>query len=163
MRKHGWMVLLAAMAVGGAAVAAKVGDPLYIKAKNTKIFASPAANAAVIATMQPGQQVVWKGAHETKGWHKVAVDGKDGVTMQANLSPNKPATELTASGAEVDAQAFASSGAASKALSEGSVKYAETKGGLEAATVQLITLEQLAAATPERDSRPKPEGKGGGK
>jgi len=161
MRRLGWWLLipLALAMASGSALAVKVGEPLYVRAKNTKIFESPAADAAVVATLQPGQQVTWQGSHETKGWHKVEVNGKQGVTMQANLTPNKPSTELTASGAEVDPQAFASSGAASKALSEGSVKYADAKGGLESAAIQLITLEQLAKATRERDSRPK----GGGK
>lgn len=127
------------------AVAAKVGDTLFVKAKNTKVMAKASATADVVAVLQPGDEVVWKGADKKeKRWHMVSAGGKDGVVFQSNLSPKKPSMEMDgSSGTSVDAKAFASSGAATKALGPGAKAYGDKKN-LGQVVAQIEELEQLA-------------------
>ncbi len=136
---------IGAFAFAGVAVAAKVGDNLYVKAKNTKVMDGTAATANVIAVLQPGEQVTWQGAEADKKWQKVTAKGKNGVVFVSNLSAQKPSTEIVASqgGKAMDAQAFASSGAATKALGEGAKEMASEKG-LQKAATDLEFAEGLA-------------------
>jgi len=71
-----------------------------------------------------------------------------GFTLQQNLSPKKPQAEFLAKddGKPIDAQAFASSGAATKALSGAALKYSGSKPDLETLAKQLMTAEGAAAA-----------------
>lgn len=143
---------LAGLVVATVSVAVKPGESLFIKARNTKLFESAAPTAKVLAVLQPGEQVLWKGADpKSKRWHRVVAGKKEGVVFQSNLSPTRPSLELTTrgGGAEVDAQAFASSGAATKALADGPVAYGEKKQWGEAVK-DLLVLEALAKKiTPE--------------
>lgn len=143
--KTRWM-LLGCLLTAGSALAVKVGEPLYIRAKGTKLLASAAPTAKALAVLQPGEKVIWKGADPAnKQFHKVESGGKQGVVFVANLASSPPSTELSAKagGAAIDAQAFASSGAATKALSEGAASYASSKK-IDDLAVELIALEQLA-------------------
>ena len=125
----------AALALAGTAIAAKVGDSLYVKAKNTKLLESTSPTAKVLGVLQPGESVTWNGAEADKKWHKVSAKAGSGVVFQSNLSATKPSTEVIGSqgSKSVDAQAFASSGAASKALGEGPKEYAKGKDLVKAA------------------------------
>jgi hypothetical protein len=140
-RMIGWAVL-AALGLGGAVSADR---QLFIKSKDTKQLKDPSFTAKVLQTLQPGTEVTWKGADpKEKTLHKVVVGGKEGYVLQANLSPNKPAEEyLTGDGKPISAQAVASSGAATKALTPAALKYAGEKGpsGAEAAC-EIIYLEE---------------------
>lgn len=139
-----WGLLVSGVPVAQAGV--KPGGKLYVKARNTKLMQSVAPTAPVVALLQPGAEVVWRGADAAnKRWHKVEVDGKAGVVFQSNLSPDKPSMEVVSSGSGsgISPQVFASSGAATKALSEGSLRYAESKG-IKDAPKQLLSLEHLS-------------------
>ncbi|CAM3384849.1 SH3 domain-containing protein [Corallococcus sp. ZKHCc1 1396] len=146
-------VLLLALGVPAAgAWAAKPGDKLYVKARNTRVLVSAAPTANVVVVLQPGQQVTWNGADpKNKQWHLVKEPGgKPGYVFQTNLSTKPPNMELVAKdGATraIDPAAFVSSGAAVKALSPGAEKYGKDKGGDYATAVkQIQQVEALAAA-----------------
>lgn len=165
-RLLGWATV-AALGTGGAVLAAD--RQLFIKSKDTKLLKDPSFTAKVVQTLQPGTEVTWKGADgKEKSLHKVVAAGKEGFVLQANLTPNKPANEfLTGDGKPISAQAVASSGAATKALTPAALAYANDKGpsGLEAAA-EIIYLEEhnknkgTAAAI---ESHVKSSGLGGGK
>ncbi|MBI3184382.1 MAG: SH3 domain-containing protein [Myxococcales bacterium] len=147
MRRKSWLLALAAaVAAAGTALAVKPGGVLYIKAKGTKLMESSSPTAKPVGLLQPGQEVTWDGSDPSnKQWHRVKFQGKSGVVFQSNLSPTKPQMELLSKGggAEVDPQAFASSGAATKALSEAAVAYGkEVKG--EDAVKQLLVVEAIS-------------------
>ncbi len=153
MKRKGWLAASSLLLIGSAALAVKVGEPLYIRAKGTKMMESSAPTAKVVTLLQAGQQVKWLGADKAnKQWHKVDFQGKQGVVFQSNLSPEKPSSELLAKGGgqEVDPQAFASSGAATKALSEAGVKYAKQVNA-QAEAEKLQALEDLAASLKASD------------
>jgi len=126
---------------------------LYIRSKDTKIFGNPDFKGAPVAVGQPGDSVIWKGADpKNKLAHKIVLGKKEGFTVQANLSTQKPNSETMAKddGKAIDAQAFASSGAATKALSDAGLKYAGQKKGLEELTKGLMTAEGVAATVDEK-------------
>ncbi len=138
---------LAAIALIGASGAWAVakGGTLYIKSKDTKVLKDPKADAKAVVTLQPGAEVIWNGASEKdKTFHEISSGGKKGFVLMTNLSPNKPAQEIDAStGKPMSAQAFASSGAATKALTPAAIKYSETKKGTaEESAAMVIYVEE---------------------
>ncbi len=131
-------------AVVSTAHAAKVGDKLYIKAKNTKVLSKPKLTSKAVGILQPGQQVVWRGpVKKRRSFHKVAFGGKRGIVYRTALSTQPPSEERMQSGQMVNAQAFASSGAATKALGSGAKAYGE-KNNLGEAAESIEALEALA-------------------
>ncbi|MGQ0506747.1 MAG: SH3 domain-containing protein [Myxococcaceae bacterium] len=145
-RGAGALVALGLM-TGSAVAAVRVGGTLFVKARNTKLLASPSPTANVVALLQPGETVVWSGADPAnKQFHRVTFGGKKGVIFQSNLSTTPPSKELVASqgGKELDPKAFASSGAATKALGETAKEYGEKNQDLKAAVGKLQSLEKLA-------------------
>lgn len=137
---------------------ARAAEPktLYVKARNTRLMASSAPTANVVAILQPGQTVEWLGADpKARQWHRVKVSGKQGVVFQSNLSKQAPSMELVSQDGvkkEVNPGVFASSGAAVKGLSEGAVKYGHGKqeASMDDAVKQLQALEEHAGKiTPE--------------
>jgi hypothetical protein len=150
-------VVLGFVLVAGAAWALVPGDRVFVRGRDVAVLQSAVANAVTLAKLQPGDAVVWRGADKKKPtWHKVEAKGKSGFVYFANLSVTPPASELLTSpeGAKkVDAQAFASSGAAGKALTEGAIRYGnqdeKNKAGLHPtmreAVRQTQTLEAIAA------------------
>ena len=140
--------LTAALAVltllfGGAAVAVTKGGKLYIKGKNTNVYKEASLSSKVLGTLQPGDEVTWNGADKKMpSMHNVA--GRwTGFVSQAALSPTKPTGEvLTNDGAPVSKQAFVSSGAATKALTEAGIKYAGEKPGGKEAAAEVIYFEE---------------------
>lgn len=142
-----WSLPIVAFVLGttATAVAAKVGDTLFVKAKNTRVVAKASPTADVVTVLQPGDEVVWQGADKKeKRWHKVNVAGKEGMVFQSNLTTKKPSMEVVGtSGEAVDAKAFASSGAATKALGPGAKQYGEKKN-LKESVAQIEKIEQQA-------------------
>jgi hypothetical protein len=146
------LATIALLSAGGAWAVAK-GGTLYIKSKDTKVLKDAKLGAAAVSTLQPGAEVIWNGADKTdKQFHEIAFSGKKGYVLMSNLSPNKPQLEIDAStGRPMSAQAFASSGAATKALTPAGVKYAEASGVKESeAAAEIIYVEQqnIAKGTP---------------
>jgi hypothetical protein len=156
-------VVLALVLVAGAAWALAPGDRVYVRGRDVAILNSTATGAATLAKLQPGDAVVWRGADKKKPtWHHVDAKGKSGFIYFANLSTTPPASELLTSpqGAKkVDAQAFASSGAAGKALTEGAIRYGnqdeKNKGELhptmKEAVRQTQTMEAIAAQRTDQE------------
>lgn len=141
-RMIGWATV-AALGTGG--VGAAADRQLFIKSKDTKLLKDASFSAKVVVTLQPGTEVTWKGADpKEKTLHKVVSGGKEGFVLQANLTPSKPANEfLTGDGKPISAQAVASSGAATKALTPAAIKYADAKGpSANEAACEIIYLEE---------------------
>jgi len=156
MRKRVRLVVAAlSLCALGAVPAADDKSTLYVKARNTRLMASSAPTANVVAILQPGQKVKWLGADpKARQWHRVEVSGKQGLVFQSNLSKKAPSMELIAKdgGKEVDAGVFANSGAAVKGLSDGAIAYGNGKKDpdLSGAVQQLQALEERAdQITPE--------------
>jgi hypothetical protein len=149
-----WVAVLA-LCAAGTALAVKPGGSLFVKARNTRLMASPSPTADVVTILQPGQQVKWLGADaKDKQWHRVEADGKQGVVFQSNLAPKAPELELIAQNGvrQVDPVAFASSGAAVKLLGDGVISYGNSKGqDYGQAAVQLRQLGTLAREIPLKD------------
>ena len=148
--------VLALVLGAGAAWALAPGDRVYVRGRDVAVLQSTAVNAVTLARLQPGDAVLWRGADKKKPtWHRVETKGTSGFVYFANLSLSPPASELLTSpgGAKkVDAQAFASSGAAGKALTEGAIRYGnqdeKNKGEMhptmKEAVRQTQTLEAIA-------------------
>ncbi len=144
MRKT-WLLVAVGLS-SATALAVTAGGTLYVKARNTKLLASPSPTADVVALLQPGEQVKWTGADPAnKQFHRVEFGGKKGVVFQSNLSTKPPSNELVASqgGKELDPKAFASSGAATKALGETAKEYGD-KSNMKDAVAKLQALEKLS-------------------
>lgn len=148
---HNVKRLLMALAVlaSGSALAVAKGGKLYIKTKDAKVFdKADAAKGKTVGTLQPGDEVTWNGADEKqKQFHAIDTGKVKGFTLQQNLSPKKPDAEYLAKddGKPIDAQAFASSGAATKALSGAALTYSGSKPNMEALAKGLMTAEGVAA------------------
>jgi hypothetical protein len=143
-------VALSLLAVEASAV--KVGEKLYIRSRNTRLLDAP-GGTKVLGVLQPGATVVWQGKHPSKpGWHLVEVNGKKGALLTANLSTTPPRMEILASkGREAtDANAFLSSGAATKALGAGAMAYGKEKS-LGESVKGVVAMEALGRAVTAHD------------
>ena len=155
MRPALHMGLLALVTAGGA-LALSAGDKVYVRTRDTQVLKAAAPTADTLLKLQPGDVVVWKGADKDQPkWHRVDVQGQVGFVWFANLSTKPPDKELLSSPRgpnKVDPQAFASSGAAGKALTEGAIRYGdqdeknkgELKPTMREAVRQTLTLEAIA-------------------
>ena len=149
-------VAAAALLGASGAWAVKVGDNLFIKAKGVKVLKEAKATAAAVGKeLNVGDPVVWKGPDaKDKTFHQVTDGaGKTGFVLMSSLTPNKPSPEVMETGKPaIDAKSFASSGAATKALTPAGVTYA--KDGDNATTTEaaaeIIYVEQhnIAKGTP---------------
>ncbi|HEX8435032.1 SH3 domain-containing protein [Archangium sp.] len=136
---------------GGTALAVKAGGTLYVKAKHTHLKASSSPTADTLVVLQPGKDVTYDGRVAGSPWCKVkvAVDKKgtvEGFIYQANLGVSPPSMEVTSKspGKPLSPEAFASSGAAVKALGPGAIQYGKSLPKPQSVQ-QLIALEKLAA------------------
>lgn len=123
-------IALAVICAGGAATAGVAkGGKLYIKGTGVNMYEKADASGKKTA-LKNGDEVTWNGpGDKDKSIHAIEVKGKKGFVQQANLTPNKPKDEVASSdGKMTSAAAFASSGAATKAMSESGLKYAEGEG-----------------------------------
>jgi hypothetical protein len=147
------LLLLACVATAVPALAVTPGGTLYIKAKNTHVKASSSPTANTLVVLQPGNAVKYDGREGTTPWCKVTVaaDKKgstvQGFVYQANLGVSPPSLEVTSKnpGKPLSPEAFASSGAAVKALGPGAIEYGKSLSRPESVG-QLIKLEELAAS-----------------
>ncbi|MBN1206753.1 MAG: SH3 domain-containing protein [Myxococcaceae bacterium] len=153
-----WLVATLVLFATGTALAVKPGGILYVKARNTRLMASASPTADVVAILQPGQQVTWRGADpKNKQWHRVEVRGRKGVVFQSNLATKPPNMELVAEDGtrKVDPVAFANSGAAVKGLSDGAIQYGRKKGqktlSYSQAVDQILALEAEAKKIKPKD------------
>lgn len=148
--------VIAAIALlsASAAWAVAKGGTLYIKAKDVKLLKEPKTGAATVTPkpLDVGAEVKWLGpSDKDKTFHEVEVGGKKGFVLMSNLSPSKPVAEVESGGKSMSAQAFASSGAATKGLTPAGVKYAKESGQSEseaAADVIYVEEQNKAKATP---------------
>jgi hypothetical protein len=164
-------VAAAALMSASGAWAVKVGDNLFIKAKGVKLLKEPKATSAAASPKElaVGDTVVWKGPATDKAFHQIEVGGKSGFVLMSSLSPNKPQMEVVEGGKALDTKAFASSGAATKGLTQAALSYSGKKaeGGdntLKKAAVQVIYAEEHSKnkGTPEAIDA-KAKSLGGGK
>jgi hypothetical protein len=146
------LLLLACVATSVPALAVPLGGTLYIKAKNTHVKASNSPTANTLVVLQPGNPVMYNGREGTTPWCKVTVtaDKKgsvEGFVYQANLAVSPPSLEVTSKnpGKPLSPEAFASSGAAVKALGPGAIEYGKSLSRPESVQ-QLMQLEKLAAS-----------------
>lgn len=152
-RLYGAVAAAALLSASGAGAVA-VGGKLYIKSKDTKVLKDPKADAKAVTTLQPGTEVTWKGASaKDKAFHEIDAAGKKGFVLMSNLSPSQPQMETSEkSGAPMSPQAFASSGAATKALTPAGINYANSEGpNAKEAAAEIIYVEEYnkTKATPE--------------
>lgn len=143
-REMKWALLaLAVVSAASAATGVTKGGKLYIKGTGINMWDKADASGKKTA-LKNGDEVVWQGADATnKQMHAVEFKGKKGFVQMANLTPNKPADEVASSdGKMTSAAAFASSGAATKAMSESGLKYAQGEGpNAQEVAAGLIHLE----------------------
>lgn len=153
-RSHRLLAVAAALAALSAAAVGK-GGKLYVTARDTRLQKDASPTAALVEKLQPGAEVIWQGADAANPrWHRVTHGAKSGVVFQANLSAHPQAPEVVASQSgskPIDPQAFASSGAATKALSEAGLKYAEAKSIDPAVAKQVLVAEALAVQVAPAD------------
>jgi hypothetical protein len=154
-------IALLCFGMAGATWALTLGDRVYIRGREVAMLQSTAPTASTLLRLQPGELVTWRGADPKKPtWHKVEAQGKTGFVYYTNLSVTPPNAELLSSPQgtrKVDAQAFASSGAAGKALTEGAVRYGnqdeknkgELRPTMKEAVRQTQTLEAIASQRTE--------------
>lgn len=146
------LLALACVMAGGPALAVKPPGTLYIKAKNTHLKASNSPTANTLEVLQPGREVTFEGKEPNSPWCKVRVATEkksplQGYIYQANLAVSPPSMEVTSKnpGKPLSPEAFASSGAAVKALGPGVIEYSKTLPKSESG-VRLNELEALAAS-----------------
>ena len=167
MKRVGLVLAAVAMFSAGGAWAVAKGGVLYIKSKDCTVLKEPKLGAAWPNKLQPGTEVIWNGpSDKDKQFHEISLQGKKGFVLMSNLTPNKPQLEIdTSTGKPMSAQAFASSGAATKALTPAGVKYAEASGVSEKeAAAEVIYVEQLNIAKGTVDAvNAKAKALGGGK
>jgi hypothetical protein len=149
------LLALACVVSSGTALAVKPGGTLYVKAKNTHLKASSSPTADTLAVLQPGKAVTFdtRTAHTPWCQVTVATDKKgpvQGYVYQANLAVSPPSMEVSSKNPTkpLSPEAFASSGAAVKALGPGAIEYGKSLSRPESVQ-QLIALESLAASVSE--------------
>lgn len=149
MRRAGWFALL----ISASALAVAAGDTLTVRARNTRLRASPAADAKVLQVLQPGQTVTFQGRDEKNPeWLKVKAGDAEGVVYRSALADTPTQAEVLAAdgGTKVDVQAFASSGAATRAFSPATATYAEEKV-YRTGYDQLLVVTGLAKSVTDAD------------
>jgi hypothetical protein len=137
------LVALAVVCAASAMAGVAKGGKLFIKGTGVNMWDKPDASGKKTA-LKNGEEVTWNGpSDKDKSMHEIQFKGKKGFVQMANLTPNKPADEVTTSdGKMTSAAAFASSGAATKAMSESGLKYAQGEGpNAQEVAAGLIHLE----------------------
>lgn len=141
------LMLCSSVAIAGL----KVGDKVYVRTRNTKVFADGSgAKITSMKPLQPGDVVTWRGqSPKNPRYHEVTTAaGKTGFIWYQNLSTVRPRDEVvvqkgTGTGSKKSAQAFANHGAAARGLSEGARKVSAKVDKGESAR-RLLVLEGLA-------------------
>jgi hypothetical protein len=142
-RRTKWALCALLIAATAAAGVAK-GGKLYIKGTGVNAWDKADASGKKTA-LKAGDEVTWDGPDDKhKEMHLVHFGPggkKKGYVQVSNLTPNKPADEITQDGKTTSAQAFASSGAATKAMTEAGLKYAQGDQSATEVAAGLIHLE----------------------
>lgn len=138
-------IAVAASLLAASAWAIKAGDTLYIRSKDTSLLKSASASSSVMTKLQPGSEVTWNGVDAAnKQFHKVkAANGKEGYVLQVNLTNAKPSAEIAADGKPTTMSSLASSGAATRTLSEAGQKQATKNPDMTKAGKQVVLLEGI--------------------
>lgn len=151
------LLALACAASGALALAQQAPKPrtLYIKAKNTHLKASSSSTADTLVVLQPGQKVTYEGReqgrpHLCRVTAEVEKGSFTGLVYQANLSLSPPSLEVLSKDPTkpLSPEAFASSGAAIKALGSGALALGKALSKDRSAE-QLAALVQLAHTVEE--------------
>lgn len=143
------LLLVLTLCAATQALAVRPGDKLFIKTKDAAVMKQPSEKGAPVMKLQPGNEVIWLGASEKDAqWHEISANGKKGFVRRGDLSPHAPAAEIADSGKPI-AQAFASSGAATKGPF-GPPARSFSGANEQASAAELIYVEELnrAKATP---------------
>lgn len=146
MRKVGkWSFI----AVGAALLssAAEGTLQLYIRNRETPLQKQPSLGSAVLTRIPAGATVTWLGAATPKkDFDKVRFGSQEGFVPHASLTTRKPSAEVSKTdGKPISAQAFASSGAATRGLSEAGLKYDKTKNPNDPKlALSVISIEGIA-------------------
>lgn len=144
MKQKAVGLAVAAALFAAPAWAVKVGDTLFIRSKDSSLLKTAAPNGAVLTKLQPGTEVVWNGVDaKDKQFHKVKAGGKDGYVLQVNLSAAKPQMEVASDGKPTTMSSLASSGAATRTLSEVGQKQASKSPDHTKAGKQVVLLEGI--------------------
>lgn len=145
MTARTWFVL--ALLPCAPAWALKDGDTVYVRARNTKWLAKPDAGAPVKRTLRAGDALTWRRA-AAGNFHEVqpGAEKKTGFVYFANLAlqPLRDERRETAR-TRVDTEAFVSSGAAIRGLTQGATQLAATDAALGEAATSLRALAALQA------------------
>lgn len=151
MRRLSWVVLATALFAGTGLAAITKNSTLYVRSRNTRLVDKP--NGKVLATLQPGTEVIWLGtAPNAPGWHLVKVGKRSGALLTANLATKPPSREVVATQGtkSIDQATFLSSAAATKALAPAAVEYGNNQADMKKAVAQVEAMERLSdAVTPE--------------
>lgn len=151
MKRTTLLAALALFATGTAVAALKANTPVFVKARNTQLLKSAKRDADVVAVLQPGDKVSWQAGPEATEFHKVKSSQGQGYVYFSSLSLKPPKEEfLKEHPTGVSAEAFASSGAATKALGEGAIELGEKKLSADVAVRSVLTMEAIA-----RQQRPE--------
>jgi len=143
-RRTKWaLIALAVLSAASVAMAGVAkGGKLYIKGTGVNMWDKADASGKKTA-LKNGDEVTWQGpSDKDKSMHAIEFKGKKGFIQMMYLTPNKPADEVASSdGKMTSAAAFASSGAATKAMSESGLKYAAGEPAATEVAAGLIHLE----------------------
>ena len=92
MARYRWLLFLSAVAGGVVFAAMATGQKVFVKSKNTRLLKAANIGSLTLATLQPGEEIVWqKKANEE--FHEVVAGKQTGFVYFANLSLKKPVAE----------------------------------------------------------------------
>lgn len=150
MKKMFGIIAAGALLGASSAWAIASGGTLYIKAKDVKLLKEAKTGSKELTPIALGEEVKWiKANDKDKSFHEIEYKGKKGFVLMSSLSPSAPVKEIAGDGKSMSAQAFASSGAATKGLTSAGVKYAGQDAAGAAADVVYLEETTKAKATPE--------------
>jgi hypothetical protein len=142
-RRTKWALCALLMAATAMAGVAK-GGKLYIKGTGVNAY-DKAEGTGKKTALKAGDEVTWNGADDKHKEMQAINYGpggkKKGFVHMANLTPNKPADEVASDGKATTAQAFISSGAGGRGMSQAGLKYAEGGEKAELTAAEIIHLE----------------------
>jgi hypothetical protein len=152
-----WMraALVAVLAVAAVAQARS----LWVRVKDAPLLDKGKVGARETRKLAAGTQVEWVSADATKQFHEVKAGDKSGWMHVSSITPKEPGKETASAGGQpMDPQKFASSGAATKALSEAGLKYAKAKDDGKGTTSQekaarVAAAEGISLAVSDADAR----------
>jgi|CXWL01.1.fsa_nt_gi uncharacterized protein YgiM (DUF1202 family) len=131
---------------------------LYVRNRETPLQKQASLGSAVLTRIPAGATVTWLGAGSPKTFDKVRFGDKEGFVPHAALTTRAPSQEVSKTdGKPISAQAFASSGAATRGLSEAGLKYDKTKNPNDPKlALGVISIEGIARQV--REESPKAQG-----